>query len=310
MKDICIFSHHSSLGDLLNITPIIKEISIGHNCKIILYTHIPNILINNPYIKKIIKIDNNIDIYQLKKEYHYLYEISKPKINNVFKQRITHLIDSSSMDIGFTLTPQKKTLQFYPNKYSNKFNLPNKYIVIAPTITWETRTWPKTNWQILVNLIKFNYNIDIISIGKSNYIDKSVFKNINNVIDLTDKTSLSDTWHILNKSILLITMDNGILHLGGCTDTHILLMPTIIDPYSRAPFRYGSQDYKFNYINGQCTDFCGTTFKYSVKTVGNLSWFPKVSTVCLNKYKTYKCHPNPYDVYQKVKSILDNYLNK
>jgi hypothetical protein len=48
------------------------------------------------------------------------------------------------------------------------------------------------------------------------------------IYDYTNKTSLSQAWNILNKSTCVVTMDSGILHLAGTTDTHILQLGSSI----------------------------------------------------------------------------------
>jgi ADP-heptose:LPS heptosyltransferase len=52
-----------------------------------------------------------------------------------------------------------------------------------------------------------------------------------------NKTSISETWHIINNAAAVITMDSGILHLAGTTETTILDLGSSIKPEFRIPYR-------------------------------------------------------------------------
>jgi len=289
---------HSSLGDALNVTPIIKEFSKAYNRKIDIYTYLKEIFINNPYINKIYDFD---DI----QKNTILYTVGSPTINDNFKQRLTNLIDCCSMDLGFTLPPHLKTLEFYPNEQT--ISLPNKYICIAPLISWKTRTYPKEMYQDLIYKIN-DIGYQVVLIGKSNYSihNKSVFKNFNGyILDLIDKLDISNSWHIINNSDLFITTDNGLLHLAGTTDSNILFLASNIDPESRLPFRNGSLYYKSDYIIGDCDIYCGSNLKYVVSTLGIIKHYPLISDKCFKNYDTYKCFATPYKIIKKIKKILN-----
>ena len=64
-------------------------------------------------------------------------------------------------------------------------------------------------------------SLPIIIIGKTFNIDSMDYDicKVNNVIDLTNKLTVDQTWHLLNKAKYIITTDSGILHLSGTTDT-------------------------------------------------------------------------------------------
>jgi ADP-heptose:LPS heptosyltransferase len=61
-------------------------------------------------------------------------------------------------------------------------------------------------------------------------VDKPVFNfEIEKGLNLMNKTSISDTWHIINDSHAFVTMDSGLLHLAGTTDTNIIHLGSIFD---------------------------------------------------------------------------------
>lgn len=63
-------------------------------------------------------------------------------------------------------------------------------------------------------------------------------------INLMDKTSLLEATKIIAGAKFLIGLDSGICHLGGCTDTPLIVGFTNVEPKYRLPYRYNSQEYK------------------------------------------------------------------
>jgi len=100
-------------------------------------------------------------------------------------------------------------------------------------------------------------------------------------------------------------MDSGLLHLAGTTDTNIIQLGSSINNKLRAPYRNGSQDYKYKYISGPCGIFCASDIKYGVKEWGTIQGVPPLIN-CLENKKTFECHPNPLDVYDY---IIENFAN-
>jgi len=123
---------------------------------------------------------------------------------------------------------------------------------------------------------------------------------------------LSQAWNIINNSICVVTMDSGILHLAGTTDTHIIQLGSSIDPEYRAPYRNGSQEYKYKYIGGNCKLFCASNMKYYLRDwetgydgATPLQSVPLIDT-CLEHKKIIDCHPNVDDVFDSILSIWNS----
>jgi ADP-heptose:LPS heptosyltransferase len=98
-----------------------------------------------------------------------------------------------------------------------------KYAVIHPVNSWPNRTWSQDNWlKLSEELVKWGYKV--VAIGKDS--SETGFFNVNkpvhdidnqNVINLMNQTSISESWHLINDATVVITMDSGILHLAGTT---------------------------------------------------------------------------------------------
>ena len=297
-----------SIGDTLCAIPTIKHLSKIYNKNIHVYTYQPNLLKNYSYITLV----DNYDI----DEDDLLIETFRPDkfVHTRIDIRQLHALSS-----GFQLLPEELEIEFYPDKYTN-INLPNNYIVIHPSKSWPSRTWEKDKWNKLVYKLNM-MNIPVVIIGEDSNeigtynINKPIYNIENkNGLNLVNKLDIHQTWHVINKSSMIITMDSGILHLAGTTDTYIIQLGSSIDPRFRAPYRKSKQDYKYSYILGECKLFCATNMKYNIYHNNTYNIMSPVA-FCLEKpytigddldpdEKIYQCHPT---VDQVLSEVIKNY---
>lgn len=299
----------NSVGDTLCAMPTIRHLSEVYDKKIHVFTYQPELLKNYPYIT----LSDNYDV----KEGELLIETFRP---DLFVHTRTDIRQLHAMSAGFQLLPEEMNIDFYPDEYIPINSLPVNYIAIHPSKSWPSRTWEKERWQELINRLNL-INIPVVIVGKDSsetgtyQIDKPVYDlNVRNGLNLVNKIDIHQTWHVLNKASVIITMDSGILHLAGTTDTHIIQLGSSIDPRLRSPYRNGVQSYKYSYILGECNLFCCTNMKYNIRHNGNHKIMPPVA-FCLERPETigqdidpdpniYKCHPTVEQVYRE---IMNNY---
>lgn len=205
------------------------------------------------------------------------------------------------------LMPDEMTCTYVPNEPFD-IELPEKYVVIHPVKTWSARTYPANKWMELTKKLN-EAGIAVVSIGKDAAetgffdIDKPVFNfAIENGLNLMNKTNVSDCWHILNRAEAVITMDSGILHLAGTTETHIIHLGSSIDHRLRAPYRHGNQHYNYQYVLGQCNLACASNMKYGIQEWGDIQGVPPLIG-CLEKKKTFECHPSVDQIIERLKII-------
>jgi ADP-heptose:LPS heptosyltransferase len=134
--------------------------------------------------------------------------------------------------------------------------------------------------------------ISVISIGKDSSevgffnIQKPIFNfEIGKGLNLMNKTTISQAWHLINKSICFVTMDSGLLHLAGTTDSNLIMLGSSIKPEFRLPYRKGTQSYKQEYVSGGCRLNCASDMKYGVKEWGSIQNIPPLIN-CLENKKT------------------------
>ena len=316
MKEICInIAGCNSLGDTLCATPIVRKISKSYNRKVHVISKHPDLFKNSPYVNRNIPYtDEEFD--RVNKEYEVMstFDVSYKDNGVCNKHNVMDIRQLHAINLGFMLTKDEMTLDYIPNEDVTLPHLPNKYVLIHPVQNWNSRTWPAKNWQMLTQLLN-EKGISVISIGKNSSelggsnVDKPVFDfPIKLGYNLMNQTSLDQTWHLINNSMCFVTMDSGLLHLAGTTDAEIIQLGSSINPEFRTPYRNGSQEYKYHYVRGGCGLNCASDMKYGVREWGSIQGIPSLVN-CLERKKTFECHPSVLHVYNKIIEIIDKNKN-
>lgn len=315
MKKPAFYSSANAMGDLIAATPTIKRLAQTYNQKITVISNHPYLFSNCPYVENSFHFSERSED-DLRQEYDLhktFFLLGKQDVYGVeFKHAMCDIRQYHAKDLGFMLTPDEMTCEYFPKESEEClrfFNLPEKYVVIHPSQSWESRTWSKKNWQSLCNDLK-ELGINVVSIGKDTTegnTKKPIYK-LDNCIDLSNLTSIDQSWHILNNSVCVVTMDSGILHLAGTTDTFIVQLGSSIKPEYRAPWRNSTQDYKYKYIVGSCKLHCASDLRYSLRDWGGIQNVTLIGT-CLEKKSTFECNPEYQPVLEEVKNIWENFDN-
>lgn len=310
MKNICLdLSECNGLGDLICATPTIKKISEAYNKKILVISKMPEIFKLNPYVERSIKV-SSIDMGFVKENYivhNSFYNVGKKNERGIeYKHNTIDIRQFHAINLGFMLGKDEMECFYLPTAELS-FELPQTpYILIHPVSTWPSRTWSAENWMNLTKeLNERGYNV--VSIGKDSSetgffnVQKPVFNfEIEKGINLMNKTSISDCWHLMINASAFVTMDSGLLHLAGTTDVPIIHLGSSIKPEFRIPYRDNRQDYKYHYVRGGCGLECASNMKYGVETWGNIQGVQPLIGCC-EKKESYECHPS-------VKQVLDKLI--
>ena len=100
-----------------------------------------------------------------------------------------------------------------------------------------------------------------------------------------------------------MTLDTGMLHFVGTTDTNIVEVGSAIHHYYKTPWRHGSQDYKHKFVGGSCKLFCQSDMKYNTNGDNKVTdGFP--SHGCFENKPTYECQPSVNAVYNAILELL------
>ena len=316
MKDPAIFIHSGALGDVLCATPTIRKISRIYNRKVLVASWNPEVLKNHPDVSESLNLSeiNQSDFSQRFDVQRTFDMLGKQDQRGVeFKHAACDIRQFHAKDLGFLLKPDEMSCDYYPSDESSTFlsdlKLPENYIVIHPVKSWESRTWGNENWQRFCDSMR-DLGVFVVAVGKNtseqmhlDTVDKPTLDiNIEYGMDLMNKTNLDQTWRILNGAFCVVTMDSGIMHLAGTTDTHIIQLGSSVDPLYRTPYRHGRQDYRYSYIQGECKIHCASDMRYSLRDWGGIQNVTLIST-CLEPGMNFKCKPSIDPVVSEVLKV-------
>jgi ADP-heptose:LPS heptosyltransferase len=312
MKKVCLdVLGCRALGDTLAVTPTLRKLHNTYGQKISVMTHHPYLFSNNPYVDVVYNELFNPITDEERQEYEIFnsFNVGYHPNGVCYKHNAIDIRQFHAINLGFMLTKDEMEMDYIAHQYEPIENLPEKYVLIHPVQNWDSRTWDSKKWILLTQLLN-EKGIAVVSVGKDSSelggsnIDKPVFNfPIKLGLNLMNQTSLSQTWHLINKSICFITMDSGLLHLAGTTDVDIIQLGSSINPEFRSPYRKGSQEYKYHYVRGGCGLNCASDMKYGVREWDTIQGIPSLVN-CLERKETFECHPNPLMVYNKVMEII------
>lgn len=312
MKEPLLDLHLSKgLGDTISSTPTLRKLFFAYGRKISVLTDHPYIFKNNKYVDKIFNTSET-SRESLEEQYELLVSFA-PNLENQYKLGLRHntmdIRQFHSSGLGFTLLPDECHTEFVPDEWNPIENLPDKFILIHPVQSWAARTWDEDKWKLLTTMLNDN-GISVVSVGKSSseigfhMVQKPVFDfDIKLGLNLMNKTTISQTWWLIQKSLAFVTMDSGLLHLAGTTDAQIIQLGSSINWKLRAPYRNGQQDYKYHYVDGECKIACASDMRYGVREWNSIRGIPPLVR-CLENKKEFLCHPSISQVFNKIIEII------
>ncbi len=319
-----------ALGDTLCATPTVRKAALSYGHKVDVMCRRTDLFERNPYVDKLLKFteedpEGYNDIFET-----YNHWIKGNMNMNAGKIRDTEVqIKLSNFEarqhhalgLGITLYPEELHYDYVPEEQTeDSLKIDKDCIVIHPTENWPNRTWPLEHWQRLVDLIKEHTNMKVVMIGKAHREHTSEGEITKGLVDIKgidynygDDTPgrqedasvfrpISELYHVLNNAFGLVSFDAGPIHLAGCTDSHIFQIGASIDPRKTAPYRHGTQDYKFHFVGSDCKKFCATDPKYSVSNWGTMNALPFYPS-CLEGYSEFKCQPGPDQIFNKIMEV-------
>lgn len=299
------------LGDHICATPTIKKLHDYYERKVIVISRMPEIFKLNPYVEASYK-STSIDMDYFNTNFlmhNSFYNVGKKNERGIeYKHNMIDIRQYHAILLGFMLAKDELECFYRPIEELN-IEIPNEYVLIHPVQNWATRTWSAINWMNLTKEIN-NLGLPVISIGKDSSevgffnVDKPAFNfAIDKGLNLMNKTSISQSWHLIDRAKCFITMDSGLLHLAGTTNSNIIHLGSSLKVEYRAPYRNGSQDYKYKYVRGACGLECGSNAKYGIREWGNIQGVAPL-VKCLENKETFECHPSMEQVLNEVKSFL------
>ena len=304
-----------ALGDTIAAIPTLRKISEAHdNKKITVFTSKPFLFEGHPLVDFALPLD------QINKEEYFIHRTFMPLVGKThdingeaieFRYSNMDLRQFHAVSLGFTLKESDMEMDLY---IESPRELPVKdYVIIHPTHTWPTRTWEQEKWQEFVNRLN-ERGIPVVAIGRDSSevghfnTDKPVMpidiKLGVNLLNDPNNDPAELRWMMNHRAKAVVTMDSGILHIAGTTDVNIIQLGSSIDNKLRAPYRNGSQDYKYDFIAGGCEIFCSSNQKYNIQAHGSIHGVPP-QVRCLEDKPTFECHPTVDQVFKATIKLYD-----
>jgi ADP-heptose:LPS heptosyltransferase len=155
----------------------------------------------------------------------------------------THLVD-----LGFHLLvdkqvpiEQKNYLPLPPGTNIDRFKLPEKYVVLTVGFTAPNREMLPSVANGIIDYCT-SKNIPVVTLGSTaNKIIPGTFKEeikLDQTINLVNNTNILEAGAIISKSACIVGLDNGLLHVAGCTEVPIIVGFTNVLPEHRLPIRH------------------------------------------------------------------------
>lgn len=128
----------------------------------------------------------------------------------------------------------------------DEFNLPTNYVVMSTGFTAPVREF-LPNYINLVNEYILEKGYNLVFLGQKvtkTGVTHDIKGKFNEEIDydlginLIDRTDLLQASKIIQNATAIVGLDNGLLHLAGCTDTAIVGGFTSVEPKYRMPYRH------------------------------------------------------------------------
>lgn len=185
----------------------------------------------------------------------------KEKYNDTWPGRQTRLKGHDSLsthlvDYNFNCLANKQVdikhknyLSLDPTRIKiERFNLPKEYVVITTGFTAKIREFLPEKVNAIASYIN-SKNVRVVFLGSHQAATGAqncdpIIGNFNKEInytlgfDLINKTTLLEAGKIIANSKAIVGLDNGLLHLAGCTEVPIIGGFTSVAPHLRNPYRH------------------------------------------------------------------------
>jgi ADP-heptose:LPS heptosyltransferase len=130
------------------------------------------------------------------------------------------------------------------------YERPEDLILIHPGRGWETKTFPVSWWQgIIDTLDSKGFKVGLIGKEVSDEHGYVPVKCPPNGVDFRDKTSLTEMTALIDQAPVLVTNDSAPVFIAGAFDNYLIIIPTCKEGDLIAPYRNGEQTYKCVCLN-------------------------------------------------------------
>jgi hypothetical protein len=152
------------------------------------------------------------------------------------------------LDLGFIYyCNQQAAVEPYNRMTSLKglthnFELPERYAVVTPGATAKARTMPAEGFNAVCEHL-ISRGVTPVFLGKKDFAhmgaDSSYFAKIDQEynldcgVNLLEQTTLLEAVAVMEGALMVVGLDNGLLHFAGCTDVPIIFGHSVTEVHHR-----------------------------------------------------------------------------
>ena len=106
---------------------------------------------------------------------------------------------------------------------SAKHQFNRRYIVIAPSASWQPRAWPIAHFAALIQQLSSQFDVDFVLCGgkEDQALCEELLQKVNssNLIDLAGQTNLLELVEIIRGAVLVVSNESSPVHIAAATAT-------------------------------------------------------------------------------------------
>jgi ADP-heptose:LPS heptosyltransferase len=230
--------------------------------------------------------------------------IPQRQTKGIFTNFATHLTDHAFYVLCNKQVPdsEKNYLKLSLDDLDiSRFNLPERYVVVTTGFTAPVREFLPRVINEIVYFLR-GRNVTPVFLGSKDAVvgngDKIV-GNFNNEIayergiDLINQTSLLEAGKVIANAEAIVGLDNGLLHLAGCTEVPIVAGFTTVDPFHRLPYRHDQLGWNcFTVVPDESLNcrFCQSNWDFKFEHDYKFCYYKDYKCVKKNKAQDYITH--------------------
>jgi len=269
-----------AMGDVILATPIIHMLHRKYDglCCINVATRYPEVFRNNPYVTKILTIQ---EIRSLEHQFNLIIDLDCCYEKN----RKKHITEAYSFNIfGAGVDVEHMQPELFPNDDDRTITKAFIEKIGGPYIVCHNRfdhTQPYRNlatrdWEDLILRMMSQTSFKVVQIGSKDK-DFALKANNGNLIDARGILNLQQSQILISNAQLFLGVDAGPLHIAATTSTPIVCFFTIAHHNVRKPLRSKDTVFKAISPNIECYG-CQDQFKFGIEWYCRKVNFPCISS--------------------------------
>lgn len=238
-KTRVLIDRRAALGDLVMITPVVREMRRRHpDAWIQVVTDEPGILNNNPHVDQVVTPANmhKSDAWDLYINLNDAYEkqVTSHYVHSYLHRAFGH--DIAQIDHSPEMFPTEAEIQ---NVTEALENIGQNFVVVhMRRWAWENKNIDLETWSSLFTRLHESYpGIKVVAVGAKH--DYTVPAEPDKFINLVGQLSVGEIQYLVQQARAFVGPDSGPFHIASTTNTPIVALISHLLPEQILPWRQG-----------------------------------------------------------------------